>query len=113
MWENKSDEEVRSSNEIGAQVEHRHSEHEKWKKNESESARKNQEAYAQNSNNKRVSVGEALAPFKAMSGAILKSEESWGNKLLQLAGAGLYLLLNFAIAIGLFAGVIYFIARGC
>jgi hypothetical protein len=48
-----------------------------------------------------------------MSGAILKSEESWGNKLLQLAGAGLYLLLNFAIAIGLFAGVIYFIARGC
>lgn len=107
MWKNKSDAEVSSSNEIGAQIEHRHREREKWEKIDSENARKNQEAYAQSSNDKRVSAGEALAPFKAMSGAILKSEESLGRKLLQLAGVGLYLLLNFAIAIGFFVGLIY------
>lgn len=107
MWENKSDAEVRSSNEIGAQIEHRHREREKWEKIDSENARKNQEAYAQNSNDNRVSAGKALAPFKAMAVAILKSEESLGRKLLQLAGVGLYLLLNFAIAIGFFVGLIY------
>lgn len=50
---------------------------------------------------------DALSPFTSMTGKIIKSDKGIFRKLLDLVGVGLYLLLNFALAIGFFVGLFW------